>query len=81
MGDYRAFHTENIHAIQDKALEKGYFTQETKTYLTNAAIGYYHNMSNQDYLKELVRDGSLAAMTLVLIFERQRVPDHHDVRL
>ncbi|MBP2110451.1 nitroreductase family protein [Paenibacillus silagei] len=71
LGDYRTFHAENIYAIQDKALEKGYFTQETKTYLTNAAIGYYRNMSNQDYLKELVRDGSLAAMALVLILNEK----------
>ncbi|WP_340026576.1 nitroreductase family protein [Paenibacillus sp. FSL K6-1096] len=71
LGDYRAFHTENIQAIQEQALEKGYFTQETKTYLTNAAIDYYQNMSNQDYLKELVRDGSLAAMSLVLILNEK----------
>ncbi|WP_238654367.1 nitroreductase family protein [Paenibacillus piscarius] len=71
LGDYRAFHAENIQAIQEQALEKGYFTQETKTYLTNAAIGYYRNMSNQDYIKELVRDGSLAAMSLVLILNEK----------
>ncbi|ETT77201.1 nitroreductase [Paenibacillus sp. FSL R7-277] len=71
LGDYRTFHAENIHAIQDKALEKGYFTQETKAHLTNAALGYYRNMSNQDYLKELVRDGSLAAMALVLILNEK----------
>lgn len=71
LGDYHAFHAENIQAIQEQALEKGYFTQETKTYLTNAAIGYYRDMSNQEYLKELVRDGSLAAMSLVLILNEK----------
>ncbi len=71
LGDYRAFHTENIRTIQDKAFEKGYLNEETKTFLTNAAIDYYRNMAHQDYLKELVRDGSLAAMTLVLLLNEK----------
>lgn len=67
LGDYRAFETANIRAIQDEAFEKGYFNQEIKSLLTDAAIVYYQGMSHQGYVKELVRDGSLAAMSLVLL--------------
>ncbi len=71
LGDYRAFETANIRAIQDEAFEKGYFNQEIKSLLTDAAIVYYQGMSHQGYVKELVRDGSLAAMSLVLLLNEK----------
>lgn len=71
LGDYRAFETENIRIIQEEAFKKNYITQEIKNYLTNAAVTYYQDMSHEDQIKELVRDGSLAAMTLVLLLNER----------
>lgn len=71
LGDYRAFETENIRIIQEEAFKKNYITQEIKNYLTNAAVAYYQDMSHEDQIKELVRDGSLAAMTLVLLLNER----------
>lgn len=66
LGDYRAFEENNIRGIQEHAYQKRYVSEEIKNILINSALNYYQHMSKQDFMKELVRDGSLATMTLVL---------------
>lgn len=66
LGDYRAFEERNIRDIQEQSYQKGFLTEEIKNILTDSALNYYQNMTKQDFMKELVRDGSLATMTLIL---------------
>lgn len=67
LGDYQAFEKENIIMIHEDEFQKGYFDASVRDYLTNAAINYYLNKSKEDLKVELIRDASLASMSLVLL--------------
>ncbi|OIB01903.1 NAD(P)H nitroreductase [Paenibacillus sp. LC231] len=67
LGDYQAFEKENIINIHEDGFQKGYFDVTLRDYLANAAIQYYLNKSKEDLKLELVRDASLASMSLVLL--------------
>ncbi|WP_339268271.1 nitroreductase family protein [Paenibacillus sp. FSL W8-0187] len=67
LGDYQAFEKENIINIHEDGFQKGYFDASLRDYLANAAIQYYLNKSKEDLKLELVRDASLASMSLVLL--------------
>lgn len=67
LGDYQAFEKENIMSIHEDGFQKGYFDASLRDYLANAAIQYYRNKSKEDLKLELVRDASLASMSLVLL--------------
>ncbi|TKH05422.1 nitroreductase family protein [Peribacillus simplex] len=67
LGDYQAFEKENIIMIHEDEFHKGYFDASVRDYLTNAAINYYSNKSKEDLKVELIRDASLASMSLVLL--------------
>lgn len=67
LGDYTALREENIKQINNHSVELGVFDHSVNSKLTSAAINYYKDMDIYDQKKELVRDGSLAAMNLVLV--------------
>ena len=67
LGDYQAFEKENIIHIHEEGFQKGYFDASLRDYLASAAIQYYLNKSKEDLKLELVRDASLASMSLVLL--------------
>ena len=67
LGDYTAFEKDNIIKIQEQGFQKGYFNAEVRDFLANAAIDYYLNKTEEDLKLELIRDASLAAMSLLLL--------------
>lgn len=67
LGDFQAFDKNNIIEIHEEGFQAGYFDESLRDYLSNAAINYYENKSNEDLKLELTRDVSLAAMSLILL--------------
>lgn len=67
LGDYEAFKKENIIEIQEQGFSNGYFNAEVRDFLANAAIDYYLNKTKEDLKLELIRDASLASMSLLLV--------------
>ncbi|MBO1515282.1 nitroreductase family protein [Metabacillus bambusae] len=67
LGDYQAFDKDNIIKIHEEGFQAGYFNEELRDFLANAAINYYADKSNEDLKLELTRDVSLASMSLILL--------------
>jgi len=67
LGDYDAFEKENIIKIQEQGFQNGYFNIEVRDFLAKAAIDYYLNKTKEDLKLELIRDASLASMSLLLL--------------
>ncbi|GAB6989860.1 nitroreductase family protein [Paenibacillus pini] len=67
LGDYQAFDKDNIIKIHEEGFQAGYFNTTLRDYLANAAINYYANKSHEDLKLELIRDVSLASMSLILL--------------
>jgi nitroreductase len=67
LGDYQAFDKDNIIKIHEEGFQAGYFNEELRDFLANAAINYYADKSHEDLKLELTRDVSLASMSLILL--------------
>ncbi|OMF22720.1 NAD(P)H nitroreductase [Paenibacillus sp. FSL H8-0548] len=67
LGDYQAFEKDNIIKIHEEGFQAGFFDEALRDYLANAAVKYYENKSNEDLKLELIRDVSLASMSLILL--------------
>lgn len=67
LGDYAAFEKENIINIQEQGFQKGYFNTDIREFLASAAIDYYSNKTEEELKLELIRDASLASMSLLLL--------------
>ncbi|GGF92005.1 putative NAD(P)H nitroreductase YodC [Paenibacillus albidus] len=67
LGDYQAFDANNIMDIHEQAFQAGYMDQALRDYLADAAINYYAPKSKEELKLELIRDISLASMSLILL--------------